>query len=224
MPSIIARSVWGASSTSLPPASMSLPATAVYIHHSATPVTNNLYADMRHIERVGIQRFGYISYSYVIHPRDGEILEGAGIRRGAHTAQRNSTSFGICWAGDYNVRAAKVQQIEATRWLIDHLIDRGRLLPNAKIYGHRDVGSTACPGDNLYKMLPVLRVPWEGPMPDDPNRPNVNAPIAGIAATPTGKGYWLVGMDGGVYAFGDAVYLGNVEYVKPDNLSWLPKV
>jgi hypothetical protein len=57
---------------------------------------------------------------------------------------------------------------------------------------------------------------------DDPNRINVNAPICGIAATPTGKGYWLVGMDGGVYAFGDAVYIDNVEYVKPDDQAWLP--
>ena len=57
---------------------------------------------------------------------------------------------------------------------------------------------------------------------DDPNRPNSNAPISGIAATPTGKGYWLVGMDGGVFAFGDAAFLGNVEYVKPDDRDWLP--
>ena len=58
---------------------------------------------------------------------------------------------------------------------------------------------------------------------DDPNRINVNAPICGIAATPTGKGYWLVAADGGVFAFGDATYLGNVEYVKPDGRDWLPK-
>lgn len=57
---------------------------------------------------------------------------------------------------------------------------------------------------------------------DDPNRPNVNAPIVGIAATPTGKGYWLVSADGGVFAFGDAAYLGNVEYVLPDGRAWLP--
>ena len=36
------------------------------------------------------------------------------------------------------------------------------------------------------------------------------SPIVGIAATPTGKGYWLVGADGGVFAFGDAGYFGNV--------------
>lgn len=58
--------------------------------------------------------------------------------------------------------------------------------------------------------------------PDDPNRQNVNAPIVGIAATPSGKGYWLVAADGGVFAFGDAGWFGNVEYVKPDGREWLP--
>jgi len=33
-------------------------------------------------------------------------------------------------------------------------------------------------------------------------------PIVGMAATPTGRGYWLVGSDGGVFAFGDAPFLG----------------
>lgn len=61
-----------------------------------------------------------------------------------------------------------------------------------------------------------------GPMPDDPNRINVNAPIVGMAATPTGAGYWLVAADGGVFAFGDARMLGNVEYVLPAGRAWTP--
>lgn len=36
----------------------------------------------------------------------------------------------------------------------------------------------------------------------------MNAPIVGIAATPTGKGYWLLGEDGGVFALGDARWNG----------------
>ena len=36
-----------------------------------------------------------------------------------------------------------------------------------------------------------------------------NHPLTGIAATPTGAGYWLVGRDGGVFTFGDAAYLGS---------------
>ena len=35
------------------------------------------------------------------------------------------------------------------------------------------------------------------------------APVVGIAATPDGGGYWLIGADGGVFAFGDAHFFGS---------------
>ena len=38
--------------------------------------------------------------------------------------------------------------------------------------------------------------------------------VAGMAATPDGKGYWLVAKDGGVFAFGDATFYGS-EASKP---------
>ena len=37
----------------------------------------------------------------------------------------------------------------------------------------------------------------------------LNKPIVGIAATPTGKGYWLVASDGGIFSFGDAAFYGS---------------
>ena len=36
------------------------------------------------------------------------------------------------------------------------------------------------------------------------------ARIVAIAATPTGNGYWMLGADGGVFALGDAKFLGNL--------------
>ena len=38
----------------------------------------------------------------------------------------------------------------------------------------------------------------------------LNAPVAGIAATPDGGGYWLVGSDGGVFNYGNAGFYGSV--------------
>lgn len=226
---IIARTVWGAKPASLPTVPMRLPATQVFIHHSVTAVSPDPYADMRVIETIGLQRFGQFSYSYAIHPRDGEILEGCGTMRGAHTSQRNSTAFGIVWIGNYDQRAPKIQQVESTRWLIHDLTAKGHLVPGADIIGHRDVYSTACPGSKLYALLDAIRVPWEGPMAaDDPNRANVNAPCVGgmpaYDADGNIKGYILIGADYGVFSFGEGVpFHGNVEYNAPDGHDWLPK-
>jgi hypothetical protein len=38
----------------------------------------------------------------------------------------------------------------------------------------------------------------------------VSAPIVGMAATPDGNGYWLVGSDGAIYNYGDAVLYGSL--------------
>jgi hypothetical protein len=38
---------------------------------------------------------------------------------------------------------------------------------------------------------------------------HLNFPIVGIAATPTGRGYWLVASDGGIFGYGDAKFHGS---------------
>src|SRR3984893_15376701 len=37
----------------------------------------------------------------------------------------------------------------------------------------------------------------------------INQPVVGMAATPTGRGYWLVASDGGIFGFGDAGFYGS---------------
>jgi len=41
------------------------------------------------------------------------------------------------------------------------------------------------------------------------SRVALNQPVVGMAATPSGKGYWLAAADGGVFTFGDAKYHGS---------------
>ena len=43
----------------------------------------------------------------------------------------------------------------------------------------------------------------------DTSGTRLNEPIVGFAATVTGRGYWLVGADGGVFSFGDAHFYGS---------------
>ena len=39
---------------------------------------------------------------------------------------------------------------------------------------------------------------------------HLNSPIVGMASTPTGRGYWNVASDGGIFAFGDASFHGSM--------------
>ena len=42
-----------------------------------------------------------------------------------------------------------------------------------------------------------------------PGSIHLNQPIVGMAATPDGKGYWLVASDGGIFTYGDAGFYGS---------------
>jgi hypothetical protein len=53
-------------------------------------------------------------------------------------------------------------------------------------------------------------LPGIGLSPAGSGRPrSLNAPVVAMVASPTGRGYLLVGADGGVFAFGDAHYWGS---------------
>lgn len=204
---IISRAEWGADKDSLPATGMRLPASVVYIHHTTSQVTADVVSDMRAVEATGLSRFGQFSYSYCIHPKNGEILEGCGLRRGAHTIQRNSNAFGISWIGNYDERSPKLQQLDATRNLIAWLVAERHLSVDAPVLGHRDVVATACPGEKLYALLDAIRHPWqETPMPDDPTLPNLPDIkfFIPVINTQTGEatGYYIVSSDGQLHAFG----------------------
>jgi len=38
----------------------------------------------------------------------------------------------------------------------------------------------------------------------------LNQPVVGMAAAPTGQGYWEVASDGGIFTFGRAVFYGSM--------------
>jgi len=66
-------------------------------------------------------------------------------------------------------------------------------------------GGVFCFGDaTFYGSLPQQRV-----VPDAPYLALTSDTIVGITADPAGGGYWLLGADGGVFAFGAAPYLGS---------------
>ena len=57
-------------------------------------------------------------------------------------------------------------------------------------------------GHLLLRRRRLLRLAWAATP--------LNQPIVGMAATPDGKGYWLVASDGGIFTFGDAGFFGSM--------------
>jgi hypothetical protein len=71
-------------------------------------------------------------------------------------------------------------------------------------------GVTARPGGGYWAVTPFGKVAGGGaPFLGDASGLRMNAPIVDIAATPSGKGYWLLGGDGGIFSFGDATFHGS---------------
>jgi hypothetical protein len=76
-------------------------------------------------------------------------------------------------------------------------------------------GVTARPGGGYWAVTPFGKVAGGGaPVFGDASKFSLNAPIVDIAATPSGKGYWLLGADGGIFSFGDAAFHGSTGNIK----------
>lgn len=94
-----------------------------------------------------------IGYNFGIGA-DGNIYEGRGLGLvGAHAKNWNSKSLGIMFIGNYNTYKPTSTQIEKTKELIDYAVSQGYLSSNHVIHGHRQVGSTECPGNHLYNEI-----------------------------------------------------------------------
>jgi hypothetical protein len=99
---------------------------------------------------------------------------------------------------------------------------------NGSCYAFGDAGYHGNPTSVGYPMQGVARYPGPGdgffitdsngnvfPMGAASNHGNLNLgllaePINAMDSTPSGNGYWLSAGDGGVFAFGDAVFYGSV--------------
>jgi hypothetical protein len=91
-------------------------------------------------------------YNLIIR-RSGEVIKGQG---NAHTYGHND-KFGVCMIGNY-------EKEQPTQAQIDSLIRIMRNRNDFNLKGHKDFANnppgrniTACPGRNLYKLIPRIR-------------------------------------------------------------------
>ncbi len=186
-PTIYSRSQWGANENLRDKGSLRYyEVHAGFVHHT---VNANDYTRaevpglLRSIYAYHTQSRGWsdVGYNYLVD-RFGRIWEGryGGVDRavvGAHTLGYNEYSFAMSAIGNYDVKkptSAMVQAYGALfAWKLSlHGIDasspRQTVGPDnfPAVNGHRDAGSTACPGRYLYAKLGKIRELAKGTQQD----------------------------------------------------------
>lgn len=119
----------------------------IIIHCSATPEGKDFTTE--DIKRWHIERgFSDIGYHYVIY-RDGSVNLGRDVNiSGAHCTNHNSRSIGVCYIGGCEKDGKTPKDTRTAQQktaLVNLLKELRRMYPNAKIYGHRNFSSKACP-------------------------------------------------------------------------------
>ncbi len=155
----------------------------VIVHHTATPNTytpDQAAAIVRGIDVYHVKANGWndIGYNFLID-RYGQVYEGryGGMTRnviGAHALGFNSGSVGIALIGNFMTAKPTPAAVQSLEHLIAWRLDLAHLDPTSTltyvsggserwragtkvklrvVSGHRDTGSTSCPGNDLYVML-----------------------------------------------------------------------
>ncbi len=181
---VIPRAQWGADER-ITTGSVSV-ASAVHmgvVHHTAHTTNLSVANSYSQAEAAGLIRsmhryhtvsLGWKDIGYnVLIDRFGNVYEGrkGGFERGvigAHAANFNTGSFGVSVIGNFTSSQATPAAIDALTRVIGaksaiHGIDptgvttrMGNGTARPTIVGHRDVGSTACPG-RIRELLPQIR-------------------------------------------------------------------
>ena len=112
----------------------------IVLHHAAATVCSARQIDLWHKEK----GWAGIGYHYFVR-KNGDIYRGRPEWSiGAHVQGMNHCSIGICAEGNYDKEATMpTTQKDAIVKLMKDILVR---YPQAKIVGHRDIGSSDCPG------------------------------------------------------------------------------
>ena len=128
---------------------------AIVVHHLA----GDLSVQQTHEVHI---RKGWSGIGYNFHiAKDGTISAGRGMEFvGAHTEGRNSDTIGIGVSGNYHTGAVEMPDIQfnALVWLIRHLRE---VYGDIRIFGHRDLAATACPGQH-FPLDEVKKLEFRG--------------------------------------------------------------
>ncbi|MBV2364351.1 N-acetylmuramoyl-L-alanine amidase [Streptomonospora nanhaiensis] len=147
MVDIVSRSEWGARSPRGSDTTTWSSRTEYIVHYSEGPTDQSV----KSIQDFHMDSNGWsdIGYNFLVDV-EGTAYEGRGwLVIGAHATGHNTSGIGVCFIGrDGDATSAAKDTIRA---LYDEAVRKKGGSLSAK--GHRDVGSTSCPGDDLHSWV-----------------------------------------------------------------------
>lgn len=120
----------------------------IILHHRAGK------GDVESIHQQHIKR-GWAGIGYHFYIREnGEVFAGRPVDYvGAHCPGSNQNSIGICFEGDFTKGEPSIYQIAQGMQLIKDLKTKYKGIN--KVFNHRDLCKTLCPGIDLANLLEV---------------------------------------------------------------------
>jgi len=213
-PPIADRGAWGARAPRGPNAVASSLKMA-FVHHTTGPnnySAGEVPRMLRAMQAYHMDANGWddIGYNFLVD-RFGRLWEGrAGSRQraiGAHTMGFNTASTGVAVLGTYTRTAPSPAAVDGVARVVGWMLGSngvdpagratmrsagsdkyraGRTVQFPAVSGHRDGGSTACPGQRLYDQLPEIRNRARAYGPSPALIPPLDSLIGGLLGTVTG--------------------------------------
>ncbi len=190
----------------------------VVIHHGASP---NTYSDGQAVVRsyynyhVNTLGWADIGYNYLID-KYGNFYQGrhnpnlpTSDVRAAHAGAANSGSIGINFLGNLDVTLATPAQLsklyDVMAWWFDHkaLSPLASANMQTQAYGvqymeritcHRDIGSTSCPGNDMYSRMATIRQETQNVLDNCNNQTTDNDPPTTLVSSTydwRGDHFWI---------------------------------
>ena len=129
----------------------------ITIHHTAEHGAVATLPDIEVVRRIenyhrNGRKWCAIGYHYLVG-KDGRIYEGRPANlQGAHVLSENENNIGISMMGDFDKKMPSARQLAALKAFLEDTRDRFKVGRN-RVYGHRDLNRSVCPGDALYAWL-----------------------------------------------------------------------
>ena len=102
------------------------------------------------------KNYGDIAYHFIVDYA-GRTWEGRSLAyEGAHVADQNQGNIGVMLLGNFEKQEPSAAQLTTVKTLAALLRTRFGIKPH-RVYGHLDLGSSACPGKHLYPHVAALR-------------------------------------------------------------------